>query len=372
MILVLFIASPLPFIASPPDTTHSAVPFETTKPTGLSDRIVERARTSSLVIPKAEVYYAQYRYVVGYYGITTLVAGLDSNQQREFGAPLTVFVTDFSGTGVHLGSDGYLRMDQSESTEWIPARKAYFVVNSSGRVPTRSTTVVPFSTRSDAQRFARQHGGSVKRWAAVKGISIGRPGRTVQTWQRVVNRRTRRASNHVQRARELLDRPTSVIVRANTTSIAAAIEEAPPNTTVILPPGTYDVDEIQLSKPITIRGAGPNATHISGDDNGSVITATARKTAIVGVSISGVGDDRSGAGEQVGNISVNRTSWKYRYYKVHGYGDAAIVFDDAGASLVASVRINTTSNGILSRSSSNVVITNLTLYGTKLWEKGFL
>ena len=370
--VLLLLLGIIPFAVRAPDADQAAVPFENTKPTGLSDRVVSQMRDSTLAIPKAEAYYSQYRYVVGYYGITSLISGLQTQQRREFGRLLTVYVSDFSGTEVRVGADGYLRMPQSRTTAWIPAQDAYFVVNSSAKVPTRETALVPFSKRSDAVDFARQYGGTVKRWNAVKQLSVGQTGRTVQAWQTVVQRRTGRANQRAENAEKLLNRPVSVVVGQNASTIAGAIEKAPPNSTVVVPPGTYQVNELRIRKPLTLRGAGANATHIIGDNNGSVIVSTAAKTALSGMSITGVGADRSGDGDRVGNISVNKSSWKHRFYKVHGYGDAAIVFDSAASSFVSKVKVNTTSNGIIARTSQNVVVSNLTLYGTKRWDDGFL
>ncbi|WP_255199021.1 right-handed parallel beta-helix repeat-containing protein [Halorarius litoreus] len=352
-------------------TTTATIPFEDTKPTGLSDRAVQQVQDSTLVIPRAEAFYTQYRYVVGYYGVTSLVAGVQTQREREVGRPLAIYVTSFSGSKVRVGDDGYLRMPDLQVTEWIPARNAYFVVNSSARVPEQNTTIIPFSTRADAEEFANKYGGTVHRWGAVKQLSVGRAGRTVQAWQRVAERRTARTDEAVASARTLLDRPVSVTVGEDAPTVTTAVRQAPPNSTIIVPPGTYQVGSLTISKPLTIRGSGPEQTHLVGDKNGSVIVSSAPRTAISGVSISGVGPKRSGKGRNV-TASVEKDSWKYRYYKVHGYGDAAIVFDDAARSLVSDVRINTTSNGVLARTSRNVVVMNLSLYGTERWEDGFL
>lgn len=368
--VAMLLVGAAPFAVSSTAQT-ATVPFEETKPTGLSDRSVQQVRNSQLAIPRAKVMYSQYRYVVGYYGVTSLVAGLQHQREREIGRPLSISVTSFSGTNVTVSADGYLQMPDLQVTDWIPARDAYFVVNSSARVPERNTTIVPFSTRADAEAFAEQNGGSVSRWQTVKTLSIGRVGRSIEAWQQVADGRLERADQTVAATQSVLDRPTAVTVGENASSVRAAIRRAPPNSTVVLPPGTYHVDTLRVSKPLTLRGAGPARTHLVGYRNGSVIVTSAPRTAFVGVSITGVGSKRSGKGRNV-SVSVPKDSWKHRYYKVHGYGDAALVFDDAGRSLVSNVRINTTSNGVIARTSPNVVVTNLTLYGTHRWENGFL
>ena len=168
----------VPFVVNP--TTggqSSAVAFEDTKRTGLSGAVDRRIQDTSLVVPKAEVYYSQYQYVVGYQGVTSLVAGLQSQERGEFGRPLAVYVSDFSGTELRVGDDGYLRQPGPQQSSWVPVRDAYFVVNSSARIPSRSTTLVPFSNRSDAAAFAQRYGGKVQRWPTTRRLPVGRAAR---------------------------------------------------------------------------------------------------------------------------------------------------------------------------------------------------
>ena len=371
--VALLVLASVPFVVNPTGGGQSSVvAFEDTKRTGLSEAVDRRVENSSLVVPKAEVYYSQYRYVVGYQGVTSLVAGLQSHERGEFGRPLAVYVSDFSGTNVRVGDDGYLRLSGSEESDWVPARDAYFVVNSSARVPTQNATIVPFSNRSDAAAFVRRHGGEVRRWSATRRRSVGRAVRSASAWESEVERRQRRTDRAVTKARSSLDRPVSTVVGRDAPTIAAALDRAPPNSTIVVPPGTYRVDRLRVRKPVTIRGAGPNATHVVGDGNGSVVSVSAPRTAVTALSVSGVGKNRSGADRPVGNISVKRSSWKYQYWKTHGYGDAALVFDSAPRSLVSNIRINTTSNGVIGRNSAGLTVSNVTVYGTKRWENGFL
>lgn len=363
----------VPFVVNPTTGDQSsAVAFEDTKRTGLSGAVDRRIQDTSLVVPKAEVYYSQYQYVVGYQGVTSLVAGLQSQERGEFGRPLAVYVSDFSGTELRVGDDGYLRQPGPQQSSWVPVRDAYFVVNSSARIPSRSTTLVPFSNRSDAAAFAQRYGGEVQRWPTTRRLPVGRAARSASAWEGVVDRRQRRTARAVTKARTALDRPVSTVVGRDAPTIAAALERAPPNTTIVVPPGTYRVDGLRVRKPVTIRGAGPNATQVVGDGNGSVVSASAPRTAVTSLSVTGVGPNRSGADRPVENISVKRSDWKYQYWKTHGYGDAAIVFDTAPRSLVADVQINTTSNGVIGRNSANLTVSNVTVYGTKRWENGFL
>jgi nitrous oxidase accessory protein NosD len=255
---------------------------------------------------------------------------------------------------------------------WTSAQNAYFVVNSSARVPSRRTAIIPFSERSDAQEFARQYGGEIRRWPAVRQLPVGRADRSAREWNEVVRRRQTRANRSVAASRTALNRSVSLVVGQDVRTIAAALTRAPPNTTIVVPPGTYRVDGLRIQKSVTLRGAGSNATHIVGDRNGSVISVSAPRTAIRSLSISGVGPNRTGTNRSVRNISVNKSSWKYQYWKVHGFGDAAVVFDTAPHSLVSDVRVNTTSNGIIARNSAHLTVSELTLYGAQRSREGFL
>ena len=371
--IVLLLCGSVPFVMQPSaGDDSSAVPFDSTKQTGLSGAVVRQAANSSLVIPKAEIYYSQYDYVVGYLGITSAVIGLQSHDQREFGRPLTVYVSDFTGTDVALGDNGHPRIPDGQSVDWTAARDAYFVVNSSARVPTREAAIIPFSNRSDARTFARRYDGEIRRWSSVRRLSIGRADRSAREWNDVVTRRQGRADQALARARTTLERPDSVVVGQDAPTLAAAVDRAPPNTTIVLPPGTYRVDDLRIRKPLTLRGSGPDTTRIVGDGNGSVISAAAPRTGIRSLSIAGVGPNRTGTNRSAENISVNKSSWQYQYWKVHGFGDAAVVFDDARQSLVSNVRVNTTSNGIIARNSANLSVSELSVYGTQRSEDGFL
>ena len=372
---VLLLLASAPFAASVSTQPDSeTVDFDRTKTVGVPETVVRQAQRTGLVLPKAEVFYSQYRYVVGYYGITPLVASMQSDRDRALGRPLTIYVTDFSRTNVSLTDEGYPWIPETSpvSPDWVPATEAYFVVNSAARIPTQDSVVVPFSDRQDAKAFIAQYGGELRRWRGVQRLPVGGLGRSREAWQAEVRQRHRRATRLVRARRALLDRPVSVVVGRSAPTIEAAIARAPPNTTVFVPPGTYNVSDLRIRKPLTLRGAGPNATSIIGDRNGSVIYAPHARTAIAKVSITGVGRNRSGANRTLSEIGIDPNATLFNMRKVHGYGDAGIVFDTARDSLVSNVTINTTSNGIIARDSPGVAITNLTVYGTKRWQDGFL
>lgn len=373
--VVLLLLGSVPFAASVSTQPQmETVDFDRTKTVGVPETVVRQAQRTGLVLPKAEVFYSQYRYVVGYYGITPLVASMQSDRDRALGRPLTIYVTDFSGTNVSLSNEGYPWIPETSplTPDWVPANEAYFVVNSTARIPIQDSVVIPFSDRLDARAFIDQYGGELRRWRGVQRLSVGSLGRSRGAWQQKVRQRQRRATNVVTARRTLLDRPVSVVVGRDAPTIAAAIARAPPNTTVLVPSGTYNVSDLRIEKPVTLRGAGQNATRIVGDQNGSVISAPHSRTAIARVSITGIGLNRSGANRTSSEIGIDPNATLFNMRKVHGYGDAGIEFDTARDSLVSNVTINTTSNGIIARDSPDVAITNLTVYGTKRWQDGFL
>jgi nitrous oxidase accessory protein NosD/nitrous oxide reductase accessory protein NosL len=348
-----------------------AVPMEQTKSTGVPESVVVRAHESALAIPKGQVFFSQYRYAVGYYGVSSLVAGLQANTARELGRPLTVYVADFSGTDVTVGEDGLLRASTGGDTDWVAAADAYFVVDSDARIPTRDHAVVPFSDRADAEAFASEHGGRVDRWPAVQRLDVGAAQRSAAAWERVTERRRDRANRTARRSLRLLDRPVSVTVGANQ-SLSAAIRAAPPNTTVELAAANYSVADLRVDKPVTIRGQGANRTRLVGDGNGTVVSANASRVALADLAIAGVGPVRNRDAENVTDVPVSEDSFKYDYWVTHGYGDAGVVFTESTGSLVTDVQLSTPANGVIARNSPNLTVSNLTVRGTRDWQDGFL
>jgi nitrous oxidase accessory protein NosD len=183
--------------------------------------------------------------------------------------------------------------------------------------------------------------------------------------QRAVAERHAWADRTVADARTLLDRPTSVVVGRDAPTLAAAVERAPPNTTVRLPAGTYD-GNVTVRKPLTVRGAG-NATHLRGDGNGSVLRVRAERVAVADLRITGVGN-RSRTPDAPGNES----EWDYRVKLGYAYGDAGVEFEDGNGSYVRDVRIETPANGVLFRWSDDAVVENVTVHGSEEWQDGFM
>ncbi|MFC6988595.1 nitrous oxide reductase accessory protein NosL [Haloplanus sp. GCM10025708] len=324
------------------------VAFDDAIKIGMTGNATVSARSSQYEIPRAQVFYSEFHYVVGYYGVSSMVDELGREAARDqFGMPLVVYVTDFAGEGVELTDEGYIRTTEGTvgRGDWIPVADAAFVVGSRARTPA-GPAVVPFGDGSAAAAFADRYGGRVVRWNALRRTSFGTGERALGRMRADVAERRAWANATIRRARETARRPVSVVVGEDAPTLAAAVEAAPPNTTVRVPSGTYEGVNVTVEKPLTVRGAG-NETHLVGDGDGSVVKARAPSVGVVDVRISGVGNETT-----VSEIPGNRTGdWDYRVQMGYGYGDAGVVLDGANGSYVRGVDVTTPANGVVVRST---------------------
>jgi nitrous oxidase accessory protein NosD/nitrous oxide reductase accessory protein NosL len=340
------------------------VAFEQTLSTGMTGVDVQQAESRGHVIPKAQVFYSQYEFVVGYYGMDALVGSLDAaGRAQQFGHPLAVFVTDFSGTAPELTTDGYVRLGNSLEQGWIRAGDATFVVGSGARTP-GGPAVLPFGDRTDARSFVRRYGGDLVEWPGVRDRLAG------GEEDPAARLRERRATQHrwanesVADAAVLRDRPESVVVGTDAPTVAAAVDRAPPNTTVVVPPGRYEVNTT-VHKPVTIAGAG-TATVLDGGGDGTVLTIRSPRVAVTSLRIEGVGDT------QIGGPGAGGGAWDERIRLVYGRGDAGIRLADAHGTLVGDVAIDTPANGIVALNSTGAVVRDVTIRGSDRPEDGFM
>ncbi len=347
------------------DTQPEPVRFAETVEVGMTGAETVRAENRGLAIPRAEVFYSQYRYVVGYYGVSTLVDDLGRpGHEKQFGRPMTVWVSDFSPEQVTLTDSSMLNVTTGTVDTWVLAGEAHFVVESRARTPS-GPAVVPFSDRADAVAFADRYGGEVRRWEGVRELSFGGIERDRQAFRDAIEERSAWANGTVDGARRLLDRPVSVVVGEDAPTVEAAVAEAPANTTVYVPPGTYRAN-VTIDRPITLRGAG-NATHLRGPGNGTVVTALAPGVAVAELSITGVGNTTS-----TESVPGNRSGWDYSVEMGYGFGDAGVTLAGAPGSYVRNVRVETPANGVLVRWSNHSVVENATVYGSEFWADGFM
>lgn len=347
------------------DQRVSPVSFDETLTLGLTGVDVNQARDEGYSIPRAEVFFSQYQYVIGYYGVGQAADHLSSpGTNQQFGRPLTVFVTDYTGAQPAVTSDGYLVAENEIDVGWVSARNAHFVVDSRARTP-GGPAVVPFASQSAAQSFAQEYDGTVVGWTQLLNRIGQRSTGAEQQLDRIVTNRTAWADEQVRDTAPLEDRPVSVVVGEDAATLAAAIDEAPPNTTVKLPPGTYE-GNLTVRKPVTITGVG-NETHVEGPGTGTVIHIRSPRAAVTDMRISSIGPNGSRSIADVGD-----DEWDARVRVAYGSGDSAIRFDNATGSLVSNVHVDTSASGIIMRNSAGTVVRDVTVRGSDEWADGFM
>jgi parallel beta-helix repeat protein len=347
------------FVADASDAQPDPVPFDQTTAFGLpsEDRFSLEAR--NLSIPRVQVFYSQYSYVVGYEGVERAVETLTQpGHTRQFGVPLTVYVSDYSETGVELTADGYLRPDHQPG--WVAADEAVFVVGSGARTST-GETVVPFGTRRGAESFASANDGEILTWTELKSREFALEDATVVRDQ--VAEQQQSADGTVAQLQWLRERDATLVVGEDAPTVQAAIDSVPANGTVVVPEGTYD-EQVTVDRPVTVRGR--NAT-LRGNGTGTVIRVTHDDVAVSGVRITGVGPDTrpSDAFEDGGG------QWDDRIDDAYGRSDAGIRVNASNV-LISDVAIQTPTTGVLIRDSTDIVVDGLTVDGTEEPMAGFM
>jgi nitrous oxidase accessory protein NosD len=367
VVLLVAAAAFVPQVGGDAGGSYDPVAFEDTVKLGLTDAAAVEVRASNRTVPQGQVFYSQYRYVVGYYGVEALVSDLQRpGRERQVGRPLAVFVTAYEGTELRVNDDDelYIPSTTPATVSWVPADSATYVVGSEARTPA-GEVVVPFQTAAAAREFADAHGGRVLGWDAVRDLDLPGIEATRDRMRTAVAERTGWADRQSAAAHALLDRPVSVVVGEDAPTLAAAVEQASPNTTVRLPPGTYEAN-VTVSKPLTLRGAG-NDTHLLGDGNGSVVRVHSPGVAVADLRVTGVGNSTSP------DVRPEDTGeWDYAVQMGYGYGDAAVSVVESDGVLVSNVWTRTPANGVLVRDSDGVVVANVTVVGSGEWQDGFM
>jgi nitrous oxidase accessory protein NosD/nitrous oxide reductase accessory protein NosL len=345
--------------------TLEPVPFDRTLKTGLTYVDVQRARAEGFSLPRAEVYFSEYPFVVGYYGVETAAAELAAPETRAaLGDPLAVHVSDFSLAPPELDRNGFLRTESGRAAGWVRAADAWFVVDSGARVPSRAVAV-PFGDRADAEAFRAAYGGRVVDWAAL-GERASTDGADALDRRRAHHReavaaRHAWADDVAADARGLLDRPVSVVVGEDAPTLAAALERAPPNTTVRLPAGTYPATNLSVRRPVTLRGAGTD-TVLRGDGTGTVLRLEAPRAAVSSLRVEGVGPNGT---RRPDFRNLTREDWSRTVRLVYGHGDAGVLLDRANGSLVHDVTIETPANGVVARFSDRAAVVDARVVGSE-------
>ncbi|MFW5939866.1 MAG: NosD domain-containing protein [Halolamina sp.] len=345
------------------------VPFDDTFSLGLTGAAVQQVEQRGLSIPRVEVYYSGFKYVVGFHGVESYVAEQQrTGHEERFGQPVAAFVTDYADANPSLTDEGYLTADSSE-TEFVPAEEAVVVVGSRARLP-NGPVAVPFSDPDAAASFADEHGGEVVPWTDVLDEVPARDPASESAFRGAVENRSEWANESGAATTDRDDRPTSVVVGEDEETLDEAVAAAPPNTTVELPPGTYHTDGLTVNKSLTIAGAG-NETTIRGDGNGSVLTLGGSRTTLTDVKIDGVGDVGSRRGE-LNSSELEGLDWSENIELAYGQGDAAVRLIGADRSLIEDVSIETPASGIVALESQDAVVRSSTVDVTGGSVDGFM
>ena len=360
VIVVLVVLVGLTFTLETGAETPEPVEFDDTVSVGLTLE-AERGLEDDVRLPQVQTFYSQYEYVVGYWGVERFVE--DRNQpghQQRFGYPLTVYVSDYVGTEVDLNDDGYPTTEFEPA--WVEAEDAWYVVGSDARTPT-GETVVSFADQEAADAFADDHGGEVVTWEAALGIPFESDGAEVA--RDSVADRHAHADALVDTAQPLHDREVSTVVGEDVETIQQGIDDAPEDTTVFVPEGTYN-ETVEINRSITLTGE--SGTTISGDGNGSVITITAPDVGVDGLSITGVGTTYRNASSVPGEPVDD---WDDTFQTFYGGTDAGISAHHATGLAVQDVSIDTPANGLILRSSPDAVVDTVTIRGNDDWTETF-
>ncbi|QCC53670.1 DUF1565 domain-containing protein [Natronorubrum bangense] len=362
-IAAVFFGAGALFVADVGSSSPDPVEFDDTVQVGLSLED-EFALEEDVRLPRAQVFYSKYSYVVGYQGVERFV---DDHQQpthtERFGYPLAVYVSDYSAVDVELSDDGHPVADSVPP--WIDAEQAWFVAGSDARSPA-GETVMAFSDRDDATAFAAAHGGDVHTWDDILNSEF-----EINDAEVVRDRLDDRlddADETSAQADSLRDRPVSTVVGEDTDTVQAAIDDAPANTTVVVPEGTYE-EQLEIDKPLTLAGDGD--VTIAGSGWGTVIAVTANQTAITGLDITGVGDETSGIDGIPEHAPEERgEGWDDELTSHYTGGDAGIAITEGEGSFVADVTIQTPSTGVLLHESPDAVVRNVTVNGNEISNDG--
>lgn len=349
------------FAADVDDATPAPEPFDSVTTLGLSQEDLRDAEHDELSVPRVQVFYSQYEYVIGYYGVEQAVTTLDQPEhEQQFGYPLVVYVSNYAGTTTELTDEGYLTTETSVG--WVDASDAYFVVGSEARTPA-GDTVVPFSSDAAATEFVDEHGGEIVDWTELRTRSFDVD--TADTVRDRVAEQRSQADGRVTAVEPLLDREPVRTVEGDET-VQGTIDAAPAGSTVEIPPGTYR-ETLRIDEPITLRGE--NAT-LRGDGEGNVIEVRADDVAIEGVHVDGVGNQTRDP--DAVTETGDEADWDANIESGYGHGDAGIHVVDATGVYVTNVSIETPANGVLLRDAPDAVVDDITVDGSEEWRDGFM
>jgi len=371
LLLVAAVATAGAFAADPEATAPSPAAYDDVVELGLSSE-TDALMAGSARVPRTQVFYSQLQYVVGYNGVESFAATLDDGRtERQFGYPIAAYVETFDGARPGTIETGLFAAESAG--EWTPAAEATYVVGSDARSPA-GETVVPFRERGAAEAFAADHGGRAVDWETVRSRSFDTD--SAATVRAMAPERWAGADGRIAAAERRADRPVSVVVGEDAPTIEAAVAAAPANTTVVVPPGTYE-ETLTVNESVTIAG---EDAQISGDGDGSVITVRAPDVALTGLAVDGSGGQtrdpeaaREGRADDGGvNGSDDGEVWDTNIQLGYGHGDAGIRAIGAPGLVVDDVTVEANASGLLLREGSHAVVRDLRVDGADSWQDGFM
>lgn len=350
---------------------------------GTQDLPWEDERGLTVDLPRMQVFYSEYPYVVGYWGVEQFVNSQDrAGHDQQFGHPMTTYVTVYDDQNVELNDESLPVAE--DDLRWHAAEDAVYVVDSEARTPT-GETVIPFEQRHNAESFVGSYGGEIISWEAVLDYPFAID--DAETVRERTADQLAAADELVNETSELLDRPVSVVVDDTTSgdaasdrvpddwtvdpagietakTVEAGIELAEPETTVLVADGTY-TENVTVTTTVTLAGVGD--ARLNGTGDGTVLDVHADQTAITGLSIDGVGDDvPEGTGhdhDHGGGSADPDAEWDEEIEEEYASGDAGILVENASGVFVQDTTVETPSSGLLFRDSPGAVVQNVTVDG---------
>jgi parallel beta-helix repeat protein len=351
------------FVADPESAAPSPVAYDDVVELGLSSE-TDALMAGSATLPRAQVFYSQLQYVVGYNGVESFATALDDERtERQFGYPVVAYVETFDDARPGTTESGLF--DAELAGEWTPAPEAVYVVGSDARGPA-GETVVPFRERAAAEAFVADHGGRVIDWEALRSRSFDVD--SAAAVRGMAPDRWSAADERIAAAERRADRPVSVVVGEDAPTIEVALAAAPENTTVVVPPGTYE-ETLTVNKSVTIAG---DDARISGDGNGSVITVRAPDVAITGIAVDGSGGETRDPEAAREGRDRDGEAWDTNIQLGYGHGDAGIRAIGAPGLFVDDVTIEANASGLLLRDGSRAAVRDLRVDGADEWQDGFM
>jgi len=232
----------------------------------------------------------------------------------------------------------------------------------------------PVPRTGAAEAFAADHGGRAVDWETVRSRSFDTD--SAATVRAMAPSAGPGADGRIAAAERRADRPVSVVVGEDAPTIEAAVAAAPANTTVVVPPGTYE-ETLTVNESVTIAG---EDAQISGDGDGSVITVRAPDVALTGLAVDGSGGQtrdpeaaREGRADDGGvNGSDDGEVWDTNIQLGYGHGDAGIRAIGAPGLVVDDVTVEANASGLLLREGSHAVVRDLRVDGADSWQDGFM